>query len=142
MNIETEHIFSDIKLIISLNHNRLDKDIIEITECLNRQYRVELWFDKIQYHVFYFHFSNSDNSDLSESSRTICNQKYLRYCDIISILWYNIDIVSINSINNIKKNNNMIFFDWLYSVVFECYQFFIYLHIHFSLLFNQKLDHI
>ena len=36
MNVETERVFSDTKFTISSNRNRLDEDIIEITEYLNR----------------------------------------------------------------------------------------------------------
>jgi hAT family C-terminal dimerisation region len=39
MSAETERVFSDVKLTISPNRNRLEEDIIEATECLNRWYR-------------------------------------------------------------------------------------------------------
>jgi hAT family C-terminal dimerisation region len=39
MSTETECIFSNAKLTISSNRNRLGEDIIEATECLNRWYR-------------------------------------------------------------------------------------------------------
>ena len=42
MSAETERVFSGIKLMISLNRNRLEEDIIEAIECLNRWYRVGL----------------------------------------------------------------------------------------------------
>jgi hAT family C-terminal dimerisation region len=35
MSAETERIFSDTKLTISANRNRLGEDIIEATECMN-----------------------------------------------------------------------------------------------------------
>ena len=42
MSAETERVFSGAKLTISSSRNRLDEDIIEATECLNRWYRAGL----------------------------------------------------------------------------------------------------
>ena len=42
MSAETERVFSDTKLTISPIRNRLSKDIIEATECLNRWYKAGL----------------------------------------------------------------------------------------------------
>jgi hAT family C-terminal dimerisation region len=39
MSAETERIFSGTKLTISPQRNRLEEDIIEATECLNRWYK-------------------------------------------------------------------------------------------------------
>jgi hAT family C-terminal dimerisation region len=39
MSAETEQIFSGTKLTISPQRNRLEEDIIEATECLNRWYK-------------------------------------------------------------------------------------------------------
>jgi hAT family C-terminal dimerisation region len=36
ISAEIEHVFSRVKLTISLSRNRLSEDIIEATECLNR----------------------------------------------------------------------------------------------------------
>ena len=36
MNVKTEHVFSGTKFMISPNRNRLEENIIKVTECLNR----------------------------------------------------------------------------------------------------------